>query len=97
MACNKMAYRQVTPSPAMQSSPRSSHWVGQGISAYDAGELWHYMDQRLGIALAMADKKDVGKVNFEKYNTLVLVDGSYSDLQDNAVKNGGLCQKEGES
>ena len=41
----------------MQSSPKVITLVGQGISAYDAGELWHYMDQRLGIALAMADKK----------------------------------------
>ena len=74
------------PSLRNAEQPKVITLVGQGISAYDAGELWHYMDQRLGIATTMVDKKDVGKVNFEKYNTLVLVDGSYSDLQDNAVK-----------
>lgn len=74
--------------PALRNAelPKTITLVGQGISAYDAGELWHFMDQRLGIAMTMADKKDAAKVNFDKYNTLILVDGSYSDMQDNAVK-----------
>ncbi len=60
--------------------------IGQGISSYDAGELWHYMDHRLGEAITMIDKKDLGKTDFAKYNTLVLVDGNYNDLSETFIK-----------
>lgn len=74
------------PSICKAALPTVITLVGQGINAYDAGELWHFMDQRLGLALTMADKKDLNKVSFDRYNTLILVDGSYNDLQESSIK-----------
>jgi hypothetical protein len=61
--------------------------VGQGISSYDAGELWHYMDHRVNTAISLVDKKDLNKVDYTRYNTLILVDGNYNDLSEATVKN----------
>lgn len=66
--------------------PKPFTIVGQGVSSYDAGELWHYMDQRLGLPLTMIDKKDLARTSFDRYNTLILVEGSYADIPESVVK-----------
>jgi len=66
--------------------PKAFTLIGQGVSPYEAGELWHYMDQRLGLPLTLLDKKDLGRANLERYNTLILVDGSYNDVGENNFK-----------
>lgn len=68
------------------NTPKAFTLIGQGISPYEAGELWHYMDQRLGLALTMIDKKDFSKVALDRYNCMILVDGSYNDLGENNFK-----------
>ncbi len=60
--------------------------IGQGVSPYDAGELWHYMDHRLDNAISLIDKKDLNKTDLDRYNTMVLVDGKYEDLGDSFTK-----------
>ena len=66
--------------------PKAVTLIGQGVSPYEAGELWHYMDQRLGLPLTLLDKKDLVRVTLERYNTMVLVDGNYNDLGENNFK-----------
>lgn len=70
--------------------------IGLGTSSYDVGEVWHYLDQRLGLAMSMIDKKDLSRANFDRYNTLILADGNYSDIPeatllklDQWIRNGG--------
>ncbi len=60
--------------------------VGQGVSPYDAGELWHFMDQRLDCAISHIDKKDLAVIDLNRYNTLILVDGKYDDLSETFIK-----------
>jgi hypothetical protein len=74
--------------PAVYSlkKPKIVTIIGNGVVSLDAGELWHYLDQRLGLAPTMIDKKDFGRTNLSRYNILVLVDGSYSDLNQNQTK-----------
>jgi hypothetical protein len=60
--------------------------IGNGVSPYDAGELWFYFDQRLHEPLTMLDKKDLNKLDLNRYNTLVLVDGNYGDLSESFIK-----------
>jgi hypothetical protein len=80
---NFMAVR--TPKPLMV--------VGQGIDANDAGEVWHLMDDRLSIPLTMCDISMVNRINLDRYNTLILVSGNYSQLSEEKIKtwvqNGG--------
>jgi len=54
--------------------------VGDGVSSYEAGEVWHLMEQRLKIPLVKMDVADFGKANLDKYNSLIMVSGSYSNF-----------------
>jgi hypothetical protein len=54
--------------------------VGDGVSAYDAGEAWHHFDLHLGKAPVMVEADRLGRIRLADYTHLVLVDGNYSDL-----------------
>jgi hypothetical protein len=60
--------------------------VGQSVANNDVGELWHYMDHRLQKAITMVDKKDIARLDLNRYNTMILVDGNYNDLPETFVK-----------
>jgi hypothetical protein len=70
--------------------------VGEGVTSYDAGEVWHHLDQRYNIPLTMIDKRQLFRANLPRYTTLIMVNGSYRDLSKSEaekiiewVKNGG--------
>lgn len=54
--------------------------VGEGISAYDAGEVWHLLDARMQMPVHMVNKRDLAGLDLDNYSHLVLVGGSHSDL-----------------
>ncbi|MBT8147945.1 MAG: peptidase [Gammaproteobacteria bacterium] len=60
--------------------------VGEGISAYDAGEVWHQLDSRMAMPVHMVDKDDIGSLNLSDYTHLVLVGGNHADLADHLDK-----------
>jgi len=71
--------------------------VGPGTRAYDAGEAWFQLDQRLGVAPVMVDMSRLRTINLHDYTHLLMVEGKYSDIgkktkQDIAtwVSNGGI-------
>ena len=69
--------------------------VGEGVSSYDAGEVWHHLDARMDIPVHMVDKRELDGLDLHKYTHLVLVGGNHSDLEsvkdniDDWVLNGG--------
>lgn len=67
--------------------------VGNGISAYEAGEIWHLFDTRFGIPITKIDVNDLRRVNLYDYNVLILVSGNPTTLSADKVKewvqNGG--------
>ena len=69
--------------------------VGEGVASYDAGEVWHHLDARMGIPVHMVDKRDLYGLELHNYTHLVLVGGNHSDLEsvkgniDDWVLNGG--------
>ena len=54
--------------------------VGEGVTSYDAGEVWHHIDQRYNIPLTMIDKRQLFRANMSRYTTLIMVNGRYRDL-----------------
>jgi len=58
--------------------PRILMIIGDGTSAYDAGEVWHLMDQRYHIPITMVESADFSGVNLHDYNTLIMVNGRYN-------------------
>lgn len=54
--------------------------VGSGVSAYEAGEVWHLFEERMQMPITKVNNNMFGRVNLNRYNVLVLVSGSYNSL-----------------
>jgi hypothetical protein len=52
--------------------PKVGLLVGDGITSYDAGEIWHLLDQRYQMHLTKLDVMDLGSVNMSKYTTIII-------------------------
>ncbi len=70
--------------------------VGQGISSYDAGEIWHLFDQRYEMNITKLDLDYLSRVDLSKYTSIIIpnITGKIDDivikkLQD-WVKLGGV-------
>lgn len=62
------------------SKPKVIMLIGQGTSQYEAGEIWHLMDTKVGMPISKVDVSLFGRVNLYDYNTLILPTGNYSAL-----------------
>ncbi|MCR9286946.1 M14 family zinc carboxypeptidase [Saprospiraceae bacterium] len=60
--------------------------VGGRVSSYDAGEVWHLLDQRYHIPISMIETDDIGGKNLDKYNVIVMVGGSYGNISNSGVE-----------
>lgn len=60
--------------------PKVLMLVGQGSSQYEAGEIWHLMDTKVGMPISKVDLSAFGRLNLFDYNTLILTSGNYSNL-----------------
>ncbi len=70
--------------------------VGQGTNSREAGEIWHLLDQRFDMPLSMVEVGRFTNLDLSRYNTIVLVSGSYGDITqggreslDRWLRNGG--------
>jgi hypothetical protein len=54
--------------------------VGEGISAYEAGEVWHLLDTRIHMPITKIRMNNYGSADLDAYNTLVMVSGKYNQL-----------------
>ena len=61
--------------------PKIALLVGDGITSYDAGEIWHLLDTRYDIIATKLDTKRFGRADLSRYNTIIMVN-SYSGLDD---------------
>ncbi|MBT1063643.1 peptidase M14 [Bowmanella sp. Y26] len=60
--------------------------IGEGISQYDAGEVWHLLDKRMQMPVVLLHKDKLSWVNLKDYSHLIMVGGSYADLADKTVQ-----------
>lgn len=74
-----------SPSLRPLRAPRPLLLVGRGISTYEAGEVWHLLDQRMDIEVTLVDIEAIARVELEPYTHVILVDGSYDALPDDFV------------
>ncbi|MEZ5056762.1 MAG: M14 family zinc carboxypeptidase [Saprospiraceae bacterium] len=68
------------------SFPRPLLIAGDGASAYETGEAWHFLDQELNIPLPIINSQDLGEKNLSKYTTIILADGSFSQMGTGGTK-----------
>jgi hypothetical protein len=51
-----------------------------GASAYNAGEVWHVLNERMHIPVSLVDMTDIAAEDLQRYTTLILAGGSYDSL-----------------
>lgn len=68
------------------SKPSIAMIVGPGVNATDAGEVWHLLDQRMNIPATHLEPSVFNRVELNKYNTLIMVGGTYPDLNKDKLK-----------
>jgi hypothetical protein len=73
----------VRPLPGM---PRALMVVGQGISQYEAGQVWHLLDTRVGLPLTKVDRDHLARADLADYDVVILVSGSYGFMDDAQVE-----------
>jgi hypothetical protein len=56
--------------------------IGDGVSSYEAGEVWHLLDTRIGMPLTKIRLNQFSRISLDQYTTLVMVSGSYNQLRD---------------
>jgi hypothetical protein len=67
-------------------APKALMIVGDGASAYDAGEVWHLLDKRYDMPITLVEKSEFNQIQLADYNTLILVSGSYGGLPMDEIK-----------
>ena len=75
-----------SPSMSPLELPKAALVVGDGVSAYAAGEIWQLLDERFHIPLSLLEMSHLGRVDLGEYTHLVLTDGSYGDLSEKLVE-----------
>nr|WP_241664458.1 M14 metallopeptidase family protein [Ningiella ruwaisensis] len=70
---------------------------GKGTSQYEVGEIWHYLDTRVGIPATLIDLSDLDRTELSRYSHIIFASGRYNDVDKKAVdslsnwvKNGGI-------
>lgn len=76
--------------------PQVAMLVGDGANGYEAGEVWHLLDQRFNMPVTMISTRTLDRIKIDQYNVFILSGGSYSGLNTtvqerikNWVKDGG--------
>ncbi|MDN3669458.1 M14 family metallopeptidase [Echinicola jeungdonensis] len=71
-------------SPKMEviKKPKVALLVGEGISATQAGEIWHLLDQRMEMPITLLPIDRFDKADLNRYNVIILPKGNYRELDD---------------
>ena len=60
--------------------------IGDGVSSYEAGEVWHLLDTRVHIPLTKIRLNQFNRTSLDKYTTLVMVSGTYGQISEKDIK-----------
>lgn len=66
--------------------PNVAILAGEGSSSYEVGETWHLLDQRYHMTPTIFPMDRINRADLDRYNVIVMVSGSYSELGKRAVK-----------
>ncbi|GGF22962.1 M14 family metallopeptidase [Echinicola rosea] len=75
-----------SPSIDVLEKPEIALLVDGGVSSYEAGEIWHLLDQRLEIPITLLPLDMVSRADLNRYNVIVMPNGSYHSLNNTATE-----------
>ena len=67
------------------NKPKAMMLIGTGVRSYEAGEVWHLLDQRVGMPITKIPLRNFDNISMDKYNVMVIVSGNYK-LSDSQIK-----------
>ena len=68
------------------TKPSIAMITGTGVNPTDAGEIWHLLDQRMNMQATHLEPSMFNRIDLNKYNTLIMVGGNYSDINKEKLK-----------
>ncbi|MGB3727576.1 MAG: M14 metallopeptidase family protein [Glaciecola sp.] len=70
---------------------------GKGTSSYEVGEIWHYLDTKVGVAATIWDLDDLSQRDLERYTHVIFASGRYNNVNERTISkiedwlgNGGI-------
>lgn len=66
-----------SPSISVMKRPEVAVLVGTGLNSLEAGEVWHLLDQRMGMSITLLPIERLSSADLNRYNVLVMPNGSY--------------------
>ena len=67
------------------TKPKALMITHGSTSGYEAGEVWHLLDQRVGMPITKIPEHQLNRVRLSDFNTLVLVSGNYSQIDSTQI------------
>lgn len=68
--------------------------TGDGVSSYDAGEIWHLLDTRYSMPVTKVESGKISPAVLDRFNVVIMPSGNYNSLNveplRNWLNNGGL-------
>ncbi|VAW10370.1 Secreted protein containing N-terminal Zinc-dependent carboxypeptidase related domain [hydrothermal vent metagenome] len=74
-----------SPSFKTLRNPKIALIVGNGMSQYDAGEVWYLFDKIYNKTIVKLEVQNLHDYNLDKYNTIIMTDGSYNTMHKSAI------------
>lgn len=77
--------------------PKPVLLVGRGVSSYNAGEIWHLLDQRYDFELPLLNRDDLRESDLDGVTHVILVDGDHDSISEDVsnalarwIRDGGV-------
>ena len=74
-----------SPNLQLVRKPSVALLVGQGVTATDAGEIWHLLDTKYQIPVTLLESGNLNRA-LDKYSSLILVEGSFANVSASKIK-----------
>ncbi len=75
-----------SPSFEVLKKPEVAVIAGEGTSAYEVGQVWHLLDWRYSMTPTLLTKERLEWADINRYNVMVMVNGSYENLDEETVE-----------
>ncbi|HMQ50220.1 MAG TPA: M14 family metallopeptidase [Saprospiraceae bacterium] len=60
--------------------PKIALMAGSGVWSYEAGEIWHLLDQRYGIKVSKLEPEALNYRSLDSYNVIIMPGGNYTTI-----------------
>ena len=81
-AGSDLGSREMTP----VTTPKVLMVGGEGTSQYEVGEIWHYLDTRVGLPASLVELSSLARTPLHNYTHIIMASGRYGQLDEDTVE-----------